>query len=1210
MAIGDENVTIRINVKADTREIDRVRQKLERLCRQAEDCNDTFANLGNALDDATDSQKEFGRENDRLRPRLQNTGRAANSLAKIFKTSYKFALIGAGIETAALAVALSSVNGLLATGRFLVKSYQVVMSGLAKAAAAAGVALATVAAAQRQYVAAQATGRYGGSFAAASQGLRTLTGDARLASLGVKTLTGAFQAASKNARVTGATASALAGLMDFAVASGDVEKGAAALANLISLVQKGGAGGKGVAAAAQEIGPEFQKAFNEVSRGGKATADELLKAFASGELARRAGLAGGFGAMQGSLVGQLKAFMTQMQVMFGDLGMQFIEPVQKAFDEIRRIMVRTVTQLMPVLADFSTGGFLDKVVSGIDKMSTFLVTLMREYVPKTQGFFESMSRFWDRLTSGFERFNKYLQRFSEASRVINKFFGQIFGAIGGGLRTNFEAFGQMLVDNQVEFDKFGKSLANLITQIFRLFNAIREAFMGALPYITKMVDAIASIVSSVASLLNMLSGMGGFAGLVGLGLPFLAGFGSKGAKPGSMRARYGKMSPAAKGGVLGGMALTAGLATLPGIGGFAQSAGTGALLGGMLAPAGFMGAGILGGATVGAIDYTTGAVGRATGGNAAAMIASGAGVGLAGGAATGAMIGALGGPIGAGAGALIGAAIGGVMGLMKNSQLNKEAKKAANRFVENYASEIEDALGRNDRQAAREAIRGFSASAKEFSETQVKQGTALSEAEKKFADRRKDLEKSLQVMDTRFTDLQKITGQSEQQIRDLANAMEVDLGNANLSLMEILEQTGIATRRFGDDFNNALIDTYSSAIANLDQTVARLKAPQVAEEAAQALREQGLSKTITTESLAGGLQTLAQQELLLAGGDPVAAMRNLALMIGTGGFSGTQFTTPGGAFYDPQGRIFAEMQGAGLEQLRQGLFAPLTQQTASLTAQNITGEFARIGMTTGMTVDQLTQTLATMNPAALASMAEAVRGGQFLTSIGGVQAGGRQGGGIPLAEQLKQAGLGSLIDVLKPRISEEEKNRRSQAGFIEAMSGFKNISSDFGEHVRLFGGYVEQLKPGDTSTPRRNIVDTLGAHSRFDMQIAGNRTVTSGLRGYGLGSLNSDHAAGRAYDLVGQNLGLYQASIRASGGYAEFHGGAASRHLHVVPSVAGRMGDDATPLVSAPMPASSSTSSMVNNIVINQQPGQDAQTLAREVIYQIERMNKSKNERY
>lgn len=1222
MAIGDENVTIRINVKADTAAIDRVRQKLRQLCREADDCADTFDKYSAAVDNSSESQKKLHRDSNETEKRLKSVGREANGLSKILKTSYKFAFIAAGIETAALALALSSVNGLLATGRFLVKSYHVAMSAMAKAAAAAGVALATVAAAQRQYVAAQATARYGGSYAAASQGLRILTGDAQLAALGMKTLTGAFQAASKNAPVTGATARALSGLLDFAVLSGDIEKGTAALANFVSLVQKGGAGGKGVAEAAAELGPEFQKAFAQISRGGRATSQDLMKAFASGQLAQQAGIAGSYGAIQGTLVGQFRAFTTQAQVMFGDLGMAFIVPVQKAFAQLTQILKRTIIQISPLLNEFAQGGLLDKVVNGTDKVAQFLVTLMRDYVPKTQGFFEAMARGWDRITGAFDRFGKYLRQFTEASRLMNRFFGQIFGAIGKGLRENFEAFATLIVDNRQDFDNFGKSIANLLTSIFKLTGAIREAFMKALPVINRIIDSVATLVNLVATLISSLAGLGGagIGGSLALALPMLAGFGGKGR---GGKKGLGKMTTGNKLALGGGALAVGGLGQIPGIGGDLGSMASAAMLAAMFAPttaagsfapaaalaaAGYVGTDILTDRT-----YREGLFGTGIGAkNKAVSAGTGAAAGTAIGATVGSILPGPGTAVGAIAGAIIGGIIGGVSGWMKEGKYKKQARDAAKTFVDGYASAVEDVIGRNDIETATRALAGFEYQMKEMAKTQVKSGTAEKKAMELWQARSKELEGTIKVMEGRFGDLNTITGMSNEQIQNLANAAEINLGNSMLSLKDILNATGIAVERLGEDFDQYLTDTFATDIGLIQNQVDVLKAPSVKNELAQAFIDAIKGGVAGAGEFGQMLEGILTQNQLLFG--PAGADLAMLGMFGRGATFGQGAAFQAGGVFGARG-ITPEMITPEMRQVYEAYMGGRQQSYAAGAAQNLVQQLAGQGMMPkGMTVEGLTSLFASGNVPLdrLIQFSQRLSQGSQFTSEFGVQAGGRQGGGGPSLESqvgtlLKEFGidLGTNIELEK---TNDQKMLEGITKFYNGTGTFTSDTAKFSAAVDKFALSVGTAR--DTASPRRNIVGTLGAHSMIDGGIAGNRTVTSGLRSWGLGSMSSDHAAGRAYDLVGQNLGLYQMAIKANGGYAEFHGGSSQRHLHVVPNVNGPVGDTAMPVIANPAMAAASSSTTSVNMTINAAPGMDVNALASEIMYRIERETRSRQERY
>ena len=157
----------------------------------------------------------------------------------------------------------------------------------------------------------------------------------------------------------------------------------------------------------------------------------------------------------------------------------------------------------------------------------------------------------------------------------------------------------------------------------------------------------------------------------------------------------------------------------------------------------------------------------------------------------------------------------------------------------------------------------------------------------------------------------------------------------------------------------------------------------------------------------------------------------------------------------------------------------------------------------------------------------------------------------------------------------------------------------------------------DTSSPRRSRIGdtstskalgmTMSAHRSMDSMLTGKRSVTSAFRTNNLGSPSSDHAAGRAYDLTGQNLGQYATLAKAAGGFAEFHGAASSRHLHVVPAL-GRSGDTSTPMAAT---AAVSGGSMYQggDISITIVESKDAKATAKEVAREIIAMQKNERRR-
>jgi hypothetical protein len=187
---------------------------------------------------------------------------------------------------------------------------------------------------------------------------------------------------------------------------------------------------------------------------------------------------------------------------------------------------------------------------------------------------------------------------------------------------------------------------------------------------------------------------------------------------------------------------------------------------------------------------------------------------------------------------------------------------------------------------------------------------------------------------------------------------------------------------------------------------------------------------------------------------------------------------------------------------------------------------------------------------------------------------------------------------------------------LAIVNGFNQGTAQMIERLNGVTLKVESQGGGgtdDTRSPRRSRTGdttssrwkgTLGKHMAVSSLVPGNRTITSGVRDFNLGSPSSDHLTGNAYDLTGDNLGQYAGAINDSGGFAEFHGSAGSRHLHVVPP----MGDSTTPAMVGGM--SSSSGSMTNNYTINVNGGSDpADVIARKVIDEIDRRERTSRER-
>jgi tape measure domain-containing protein len=120
---------------------------------------------------------------------------------------------------------------------------------------------------------------------------------------------------------------------------------------------------------------------------------------------------------------------------------------------------------------------------------------------------------------------------------------------------------------------------------------------------------------------------------------------------------------------------------------------------------------------------------------------------------------------------------------------------------------------------------------------------------------------------------------------------------------------------------------------------------------------------------------------------------------------------------------------------------------------------------------------------------------------------------------------------------------------------------------------------GDTRTSRARgtgaLGKTLAAHARYSASTGARTRITNALvGGGGKGHGSGDHQRGRALDLTGSGLASYGAAVRRDGGYADFHGTGAARHLHAVPA------GDTRVSRARPIASSSSSSSSSGGVTI------------------------------
>jgi len=624
--------------------------------------------------------------------------------------------------------------------------------------------------------------------------------------------------------------------------------------------------------------------------------------------------------------------------------------------------------------------------------------------------------------------------------------------------------------------------------------------------------------------------------------------------------------------------------------------------------------------------------------------------GLVAGAGAGAAFGTmLGGPVGAAVGAVLGGIIGGSMGAINKFKLEgKKLKDAAKqRGFEVFGQAAEGFISGGDFSKVKAKADTLRQEAQNLRElglegmTRVERNLKLDElkAAGKITSEHYELLKNgvtayLKGLDSQADSIEKvsgvievgfnrkmstmmsITGKTQQEILNLANEIGVNLFDATLSTTDALTKMGFAMKATAEQVYGAVVDIQQNALASLRSEVLWSDANRQIDQLVQTIGDMG---------------SAAEKDDITKFGLDLVDLFNLQYP-----------NDPYGNLFRATDRIVEESKPGGkLANIGQDLLfgilsglegAKVTQKsdTAKLLSSTIAMGFAEEGKE--ISASELEKRILEMSPEQISGLQTAVADKSIydLLKITGANRGGE--GTADLGEFFTGVGFKTIfagtMEAALAGFSETE--RLQYEGLMSAItSKFSDAPSWWDTPPKWWPERV-----GDTSTPRaKSIGDTasskvkatLNKHRMMDASIPGKRKVTSSLRNYNLGSLNSDHVTGNAYDLTGQNLGDYAYTVKANGGLAEFHGWGSSRHLHVVPGMdpegqwfggykwgrelAGTTGDSPTPAIPKMMPPASVSGGTYNYSVVVNGASADPNQIADAVINKIQRMERDKKER-
>lgn len=464
--------------------------------------------------------------------------------------------------------------------------------------------------------------------------------------------------------------------------------------------------------------------------------------------------------------------------------------------------------------------------------------------------------------------------------------------------------------------------------------------------------------------------------------------------------------------------------------------------------------------------------------------------------------------------------------------------------------------------------------------------------------------------------LGKVTGKNDNELVKLAETMGVNLFDSTKSFNEIMKELGLTVLKTSDQFKAATTNIAADNLSIFDQALKRLETPQVLDEQAKAYRQLYSSKggQLDETDRVGFAKQMMEGNIALYGSGAMAlAQFEKSFKEGTA-YKGGPLKGLKGTSAD---LMKSEAVKAYLDQTKRGIGQEaLTQLQTSLGA--------------GYTVngDEFMKRVLSMTPEQLVQL-EKVAAGGFALPTGSAGARMVEEYGSSQKAKLAAAGLSGLsleynadaekkVDDLATAANEIGEKTTELISKMDEV--FKKYKDDRPEWMTT--KFIKKIaEEADTSTPRGSRIgdttssrlsQTMGRHAAMDSMLTGKRIVQSSYRTWGLGSINSDHVTGRAYDLTGQNLGQYQRLVSAGGGFAEFHGTNGSRHLHVVPGP-GIYGDSMTPaLVKTPqaaMVASGSGGSSEYNFYITGGQNASPKQIADEVMMRIKSIERSNRER-
>lgn len=480
--------------------------------------------------------------------------------------------------------------------------------------------------------------------------------------------------------------------------------------------------------------------------------------------------------------------------------------------------------------------------------------------------------------------------------------------------------------------------------------------------------------------------------------------------------------------------------------------------------------------------------------------------------------------------------------------------------------------------------------------------------------------------ESKLKQLSKAMGKSEEDIISLAQETNTNLFDVKQNFADTMASITKGLARTQQEINAQFSDKQGDLMDRFRILEEIDKAPAILDEIGRSLYEKGQAGPLSVGDASSAIQEMISGFNQFYGGNTAQAAMSMIEQLGPNGLA---YQQENGYFSDPNVKA-AFTTGAVAEELKayaaeifaadgSGLVgqAPMGQLTAAL-AELDSGGLQGSGAIFEDLPRVFTE-LAKIDPAKYFKLQEfldpdkqsSLREGKGINELSGDQI--YKVLGSQLGSLLPEMPGWQKLSTTVPDVEGDLTNLGIKAS--EVAAAFDSVSSLLYEISGVTPPTPKTGTAPDTTTPRGDTASsrfnaTFMKHQALSSMVTGKRQITSGVRNFNLGSINSDHVTGGALDLVGQNLGQYKSAVEANGGFAEFHGVNGARHLHVVPN-ARATGDSSTAVSVGSVGQDGSTmGGSTNNYSININGyNKSPQQLAAEVLALIKSNERSITER-